>query len=47
MLERIENKWGRVDIERPVVAKIIKEVILAHKEVYGITDPKGHRSTLL
>ncbi|MBE6020486.1 MAG: Asp23/Gls24 family envelope stress response protein [Firmicutes bacterium] len=47
MLERIENKWGRVDIERPVVAKIIKEVILAHKEVYGITDAKGHRSSFL
>ena len=47
MIDRIENKWGRVDIERPVVAKIIKEVILTHKEVYGITDAKGHRSSFL
>lgn len=47
MLDRVENKYGRVDIERPAAAKIIKEVILAHKEVYGITDAKGHRSSFL
>lgn len=47
MLERIENKSGYIDIERPVAAKIIKEVILKHKGVFGITDAKGHRSSFM
>ncbi len=47
MLERIENKWGNIDIERPVVAKIIKEVVIKHKEVFGITNSKGHMSSFL
>ncbi|MDO4482539.1 MAG: Asp23/Gls24 family envelope stress response protein [Bacillota bacterium] len=47
MLERIENKSGFIDIERPVAVKIIKEVILEQKGVFGITDSKGHRSSFL
>ena len=47
MLERVENKTGWIDIERPVVAKIVKESILRHREVFGITNSKGHRSSFL
>lgn len=47
MLERVENKCGYIDIERPVAAKVIKEVILKHKGVYEITDSKGRHSTFL
>ena len=37
MLVRIEGKRGIVDIERPVAAKIIKEAVLRHKEVFALT----------
>lgn len=47
MLERIENKWGNIDIERPVVAKIVKEAVLKNRGVFGITNSKGHRSSFL
>ena len=41
MLERIENKLGIIDIERPVATKIIKDVVMKHKDVYAITNNKG------
>lgn len=47
MLERLENKTGWIDIERPVAAKIVKESVMGHTEVYAITNSKGQTSTLL
>ena len=44
MLVRIEGKRGIVDIERPVAAKIIKETVLRHKEVFALTNAKGQIS---
>ena len=46
MLERVENKTGWVDIERPVAAKIIKESIVRHSEVYAVTNAKGQTSSI-
>ena len=45
MLERVETDYGIIDIERPAAAKIIKETILRHEDVYGITNAKGIRSS--
>ncbi len=41
MLERVETEYGVIDIERPAAAKIIKETILRHSEIYGITNANG------
>ena len=45
MLERVETDYGIIDIERPAAAKIIKETILKHEEIYGITNANGIRSS--
>ena len=47
MLERLKNKNGWIDIERPVVAKIVKESVLGHMEVHALTNSRGQTSTLL
>ena len=47
MLERVETPYGVIDIERPAAAKIIKETILKHPEVYGITNANGIRSSVM
>ena len=47
MLERVETEKGMIDIERPVVAKIIKETVLSYKEVVAITNGKGQLSNIL
>ncbi len=47
MLERVETEYGIIDIERPAAAKIIKETLLRHREVYGITNANGIRSSFM
>ncbi len=47
MLKRIENRLGTIDIERPAAAKVIKEVVMHHGEVFGITNSKGNRSSFI
>lgn len=46
-MERVETQYGVIDIERPAAAKIIKETILKHSEVYGITNANGIRSSFM
>ena len=47
MLVRLENKTGWIDIERPVIAKIVKESVMGHMEVYAIVNSRGQISPLL
>lgn len=47
MLERIEHRIGLIDIERPVAAKIIKESVIGHREVFALTNAKGQTSSIL